>query len=76
MYKEERYSRTLPDGTSESRILIERQGSGLGECCAVMILIAILGTYLAIILNHGNRQGNSPSRSTEEVVRDYQRKAN
>jgi hypothetical protein len=48
--KSERIDKTHPDGTSESRVTTEEASSGLVEFCAVIGVLTIVITAIALLL--------------------------
>jgi hypothetical protein len=73
MYKEERYTKYHPDGTSEESVKIENHGTGVGELCSVMACIALLGITASLVLNNGHRGMDSSLPQSQENVRGYSR---
>lgn len=55
MYKEERYIKTLPDGSSESRVKIEKSESGVIEFCVAIATITIVLIALVIVYGSSSR---------------------
>lgn len=62
MRKEERYTKTQADGTSESRVIVETPSSGVVELCVMVATIAIAITVVALVFQKGKSCDFNSSR--------------
>ncbi len=76
MYKEERYTKYYPDGTTEEKVLIESHGTGFGEFCGAIACITLLGITASLVLANGHRGMDRSLPQSQENVRSYSRQSN